>query len=112
MPLTISPASRRLPHSLSEVSEVDRARPPVSCRLRPRGDAYGHEEVWDFYTKGEGYEVIEREDGLVDLLEVAPRSTSPSPRGGPKSKGNESLCEGEGLCRKPGGLSLGDLGRL
>lgn len=39
--------------------------------MRPRGDAYGH-EVWDFHMKGEGYEVIEREDWLVDPSEVAP----------------------------------------
>jgi SAM-dependent methyltransferase len=40
--------------------------------LKAQKDAYGH-EVWDYHTKGEGREVIEREDGLVDSSEVAPK---------------------------------------
>lgn len=39
--------------------------------VRSDSDAYGH-EVWDYFTKRQGYEVIERDDGLVDPSEVAP----------------------------------------
>jgi SAM-dependent methyltransferase len=35
-------------------------------------DAYGH-EVWDYFKKRAGYEVIERDDGLIDQSDVAPR---------------------------------------
>jgi len=34
-------------------------------------DAYGH-EVWDYYRNRSGYEVIERDDGLIDPSDVAP----------------------------------------
>ena len=35
-------------------------------------DAYGH-EVWDYYTRRQGQETIEREDGLIDPSETLPR---------------------------------------
>ena len=41
--------------------------------MNPRRDAYGH-EVWDYYVKKEGCEIIEREDGLLDPLSVAPKA--------------------------------------
>ena len=34
-------------------------------------DAYGH-EVWDYFKKRVGYEVIERDDGLIDPSDIAP----------------------------------------
>jgi SAM-dependent methyltransferase len=35
-------------------------------------DAYGH-ELWDYFKKGEGREVIERDDGYLDPSDVAPK---------------------------------------
>jgi len=35
-------------------------------------DAYGH-ELWDYFEKGEGFEIIERKDGYLDPSEVAPK---------------------------------------
>jgi SAM-dependent methyltransferase len=35
-------------------------------------DAYGH-EVWDYYTKHQGQETIEREDGFIDPSESLPQ---------------------------------------
>jgi SAM-dependent methyltransferase len=35
-------------------------------------DAYGH-ELWEYYTKSEGTEVIERDDGYIDPSQEAPR---------------------------------------
>ncbi len=34
-------------------------------------DAYGH-EVWDYFKNRTGYEVIERDDGLIDPSDIAP----------------------------------------
>ena len=34
-------------------------------------DAFGH-ELWDYYRDGTGYEVIERDDGLIDPSDIAP----------------------------------------
>lgn len=35
-------------------------------------DAFGH-EMWDYFKKRQGYEVIERDDGYIDPSDVAPR---------------------------------------
>ena len=37
----------------------------------PDSDAYGH-EVWDYFTKGQSRETIERDDGLIDPSESLP----------------------------------------
>lgn len=38
---------------------------------RLSADAYGH-EVWDYFKNRTGYEVIERDDGLIDPSDIAP----------------------------------------
>lgn len=39
---------------------------------RVDADAYGH-EVWDYFTRREGHETVEREDGLIDPSETLPQ---------------------------------------
>lgn len=60
-------------------------------------DAYGH-ELWDYYKNQTGYEVIERDDGLIDPSEIAPKFYFSSYRDWPEAeKGALSYAKGRVL---------------